>query len=93
MRVALQRSGREVRPDCFQCRAEHLEVSNLPRHEKPQRVLDVRIGGELQEVLVHDLGARLGGHVRPQVDREIPVAARNAAARQGVVDGTRVAAR
>jgi len=43
-------------------------VRDLARHQKLQRVLASRIGREVDEPLVDDLGARLCRDVAPKVD-------------------------
>ncbi len=48
-------------------------MRDLSRHQEIERFFDVRIVGELHQVLVDDLRARLGGDIGAEVHREIAV--------------------
>ena len=55
----------------FERRGERLHVGDLTRHQELQRVLGAGVGGEVDQALVDDLGARLGGDVAAQIDVEL----------------------
>src|SRR6202012_2310593 len=45
----------------------------LARHEERQRFMDIRVVGELHQVFVNQLGARLGREVAAQVYRQVAI--------------------
>ncbi len=71
--VAGQLTGRKVHRKVVERRGELLEVRDFASHEKAQGVLNARVGRELLEIFVHDLGPRLRRDVAAQVDSRIAV--------------------
>ena len=71
--IALEHSRREVGLDGPQRRFELLEVRHFACHQEVERRQHVFVVGELHQVFVDDLGARFGGYVRTQIDRQVAV--------------------
>lgn len=71
--IALQDARLKVRLNIRERGFEHREVRDLPGHQEAQRVVDKRIVRELQQILIDDLGARLGSHVGPKINSEIAI--------------------
>ena len=64
--------GGEVVRDRRERRLKHFLVRDFTRHEKRQRVPRARVGAELDEPIVDDLGARLRCDVGTQVGQRVP---------------------
>ena len=58
---------------------ERLLVRDFARHQKAERFLDAGVVGHVDEALVDDLRARLGGDVRAQVAVGSPIVSMYAA--------------
>ena len=54
-----------------QRRGKRLHVRDLARHQELQRILRADVVAEVDQPLVDDLGARLGGDVAAQIDVEL----------------------
>src|SRR6202453_5253985 len=51
----------------FQGETECSHMGDLPRHQKLQCILGAGIAAEIDQTLINDLGARLGGDVTAQI--------------------------
>ena len=69
---------RNLRPPLRACAFSHLPYpcllyTSFACHQEVERRQHVFVVGELHQVFVDDLGARFGGYVRTQIDRQVAV--------------------